>query len=65
MAMSRTPRRLRRGRQRGIPSVIRVADRKTLTADVAEDHDDLIVVEIDPKAYGYFEKSAGRGRWPR
>ena len=33
--MSRTPRRLRRRRQRGIPLVVRFTDRKTLSADVA------------------------------
>lgn len=33
--MSRTPRRLRRGRQRGIPFVIRFTDRKTLSAGEA------------------------------
>lgn len=33
--MSRTPRRLRRGRQRGIPFVLRFTDHKTMTADEA------------------------------
>ena len=34
--MTRTPRRLRRGRRPGIPFVIRVTDRKTLSADEAD-----------------------------
>ena len=34
--MTRTPRRLRRGRRPGIPLVVRVTDRKTLSADVAD-----------------------------